>query len=195
MAGWSFVISSTSSRVADGGVHPGRQAIPGRPIRDVSHHQGAGTGTRRGTVCPRRGRGDLERPPERQLRPLARETLDAANAAKDAVNATLGDVQGTVSVGTLTSIAWSTCLRCWSIPRPASRGAGAAARPQARVRRGWPGNSVTGISTSRFSLAPSPPPARPARAARGRRSRCCWWCPPTIRWRERDAVGWPSWPE
>jgi DNA-binding transcriptional LysR family regulator len=38
------------------------------------------------------------------LRPHARETLDAACAAKDAVNATLGDVRGTVTVGTLTSI-------------------------------------------------------------------------------------------
>jgi DNA-binding transcriptional LysR family regulator len=38
------------------------------------------------------------------LRPHARETLDAAGAAKDAVNATLGGVRGTVTVGTLTSI-------------------------------------------------------------------------------------------
>ncbi len=43
-------------------------------------------------------------PAGQQLRPLARATLDAANAAKDAVYATRGDVQGTVVLGMLTSI-------------------------------------------------------------------------------------------
>ncbi|BBZ46143.1 LysR family transcriptional regulator [Mycobacterium parmense] len=38
------------------------------------------------------------------LRPRARETIDAARAAKDAVNATCGSVCGTVTLGTLTSI-------------------------------------------------------------------------------------------
>jgi DNA-binding transcriptional LysR family regulator len=39
-----------------------------------------------------------------ELRPRARETLDAARAAKDAVNAIRGSVRGTVTLGTLTSI-------------------------------------------------------------------------------------------
>jgi DNA-binding transcriptional LysR family regulator len=39
-----------------------------------------------------------------ELRPRARETLDAARAAKDAVHATRGSVRGTVTVGTLTSV-------------------------------------------------------------------------------------------
>jgi DNA-binding transcriptional LysR family regulator len=39
-----------------------------------------------------------------QLRPHARATIDSARAAKDAVNATRGAVQGTVTIGILTSI-------------------------------------------------------------------------------------------
>ncbi len=52
-----------------------------------------------------RGPGGVSLSPAGEaLRPRARETLDAACAAKDAVNATLGGVRGTVTVGTLTSI-------------------------------------------------------------------------------------------